>query len=383
MKLKSFLLFGLVLCCHYSFAQDRIKITHGPYLQNVYGDEATVVWTTNVGTVSWVEIAPDDGTHFYLVERPKFFAAKNGVKLEGTVHAVRLRGLKPNTRYRYRICSQEVTGREGHFITYGRIASTTAYTPPTFTTLNADAKAVKFSMVNDIHGRSEVMEKLFGVVDPKQQDLVFFNGDMVSSFINEDDVFNGFMDVGVKSFAQHIPMYYCRGNHETRGPFATSFQRYFSPLSPELYFIVRQGPACFIVLDCGEDKPDTDIEYSGITDYDYYRSLEADWLRSAVKEKQFVEAQFKIVICHMPPARDWHGEDEILNKFVPILNEAGIDIMLSGHLHRTLKWEANDKVKFPVLINSNNSVLKGSISDGRLNIEILDLEGKKTASFSK
>jgi len=373
------------LLCQANVAQEAIRITHGPYLQNMSSEEVTVVWTTNKTAVSWVEIAPDDGTHFYLQERPRFYAAKNGIKVESTIHAVKVRGLKPGTRYHYRIYSQEVLKHEGWHVYYGDVAANAIFgsKPFTFTTLDPNKKDLKFSMVNDIHGRSEVMEKMFGVVDPKQQDLVLFNGDMITSMTNEDDLFNGFMDAGVKAFAKEIPMYYCRGNHETRGSFAPSFQNYFSPLNPELYYLVRQGPVCFVVLDCGEDKPDSDLEYCGITDYDTYRMLEAEWLREALKDRRFTEAKFKIAVCHIPPAVDWHGEMEILNKFAPILGEAGIDVMLSGHLHRTLKWEANDKVKFPVIINSNNSILKGVVENGKLTIEILDLEGKKVVSFSK
>lgn len=46
---------------------------------------------------------------------------------------------------------------------------------------------------------------------------------------------------------------------------------------------MRQGPVCFIFLDTGEDKPDSDIEYSGITDYDRYRTEQAQWLAQAVQ----------------------------------------------------------------------------------------------------
>jgi predicted phosphodiesterase len=368
-------LYFLMICSGSISAQ--INISHGPYLQNVSSDEATIVWTTDKSAVSWVELAPDDGTHFYLTERPKFFAAKNGVKSEGFVHAVKLRKLTPGTKYRYRIYSQEVLGRAGHEITFGKVASTSAYTPPTFVTLDPRKTSVTFTMVNDIHGRSEALEKMLALTEPVKQDMVFFNGDMVSSLKNEDDLFAGFMDAAVKTFAQNVPMYYCRGNHETRGVFATSFQNYFSPLNPELYFLVRQGPVCFVVLDCGEDKPDSDIEYSGITDYDYYRSLEAEWLKEALKSKEFTEAPIKVAICHMPPKRDWHGEAEILDKLVPVLNGANIDIMLCGHEHRFSKMTASEQVKFPVLINSNNAVVKGVATANILTLEVLDLDGKK------
>jgi hypothetical protein len=65
--------------------------------------------------------------------------------------------------------------------------------------------------------------------EPEKNDLVFFNGDMVSAFNSEQELFDGFMEAGIKAFAKNVPMYYARGNHETRGPFATSFQDYFSP----------------------------------------------------------------------------------------------------------------------------------------------------------
>ncbi|KAA6328121.1 3' 5'-cyclic adenosine monophosphate phosphodiesterase CpdA [termite gut metagenome] len=373
----------LVFSCSFQvLAQENIRIVHGPYLQNMGTNEVTIVWVTNKSAISWVELAPDDGSHFYLKERPKVFASKNGVKLESRIHTVKLRGLTPATKYRYRIFSQEVTGRENHEITYGKIASTTAYEPAAFVTIDPAKTAIAFTMVNDIHGRSGVLEQMLKWAEPMKNDLVFFNGDMVSSLINEEDLFTGFMDVSVSAFAKNIPMYYARGNHETRGPFATSFQDYFSPLSPELYYLVRQGPVCFVLLDCGEDKPDTDIEYSSITDYDDYRTLEAEWLRNALKSREFIDAPFKVVICHMPPMNDWHGEAEILNKFVPLLNDAKVDIMLCGHLHKHIKLGANEQVKFPVLINSNNAIVKGSITNKSLTLDVVGLDGKKTDSIS-
>ncbi|GHV51394.1 hypothetical protein FACS1894181_13160 [Bacteroidia bacterium] len=372
------LLFGAVQLA----AQERIGITHGPYLQNLGTDEVTITWVTNRNAISWVELAPDDGTHFYLKQRPKTFSAKNGVKLEGKVHSVKLQGLSPGTKYRYCVLSQEVLSREGNTVTYGRAVQTTAYRPFTFVTLNPAKPAVSFTMVNDIHGRSDVLEQMFKLTEPLNDDLVFFNGDMVSSLTNEDDLFTGFMDAGVKAFASTVPMYYARGNHETRGIFATRFQDYFSPLNPELYYLVRQGPVCFVVLDCGEDKPDTDIEYYGITDYDGYRDREATWLREALKSETFTGAPFKVVVCHMPPMEDWHGEAEILQKFVPLLNEAKVDVMLCGHLHKHIKQEANSVVKFPVLINSNNAAVKGTATDKSLTLDVIGLDGKKVDNLT-
>ncbi|MDR0749030.1 MAG: fibronectin type III domain-containing protein, partial [Tannerellaceae bacterium] len=220
MKHKTFglLILLIYLCSGSVWAQEDIKITHGPYLQNMSDNEVTIVWLTNKNAVSWVELAPDDDTHFYLTERTKYFAAKNGVKSEGVIHTVKLTGLKPGTRYRYRVFSQEVTGRQDHHIFYGKVASTTAYQtgPLSFTTNDPTKKDMTFTMINDIHGRSDMMKTLLEIAEPTKNDLVFFNGDMVSSMNNEQGLFDGFMDVGVETFAKEIPMYYCRGNHETR-----------------------------------------------------------------------------------------------------------------------------------------------------------------------
>lgn len=369
----------MIFCASSGWAQENIRIIHGPYLQNMGENEVTIAWVTNKSAVSWVEIAPDDDTHFYLTERPKFFASKNGVKNESRVHAVKLTDLKPGTKYRYRVFSQEVLGRESYHIVYGKVASTTAYRtgPLTFTTNDRTKSSMTFTMINDIHSRSDMMQKLLDIAEPKKNDLVFFNGDMVSSMNHEKELFDGFMDVGVENFAKEVPMYYCRGNHETRGSFATQFQNYFSPLSPELYYLVRQGPVCFVVLDCGEDKPDTDIEYSGITVYDQYRTQEAKWLKEALQSKEYQEAAFKVVICHMPPFGGWHGEQEILDKFIPLLNDAKADIMLCGHLHRHVKQEPNAQVKFPVLASANEAVVKGRISQNEFHIDVISLDGKK------
>ena len=119
---KISLLFILsVLITFSAYAQDDIKITHAPYLQNLGENEVTVVWTANKPSIGWVELAPDDGTHYYQTERPKFFNAKKGIKLTSTVHSVHLTGLKPGTRYRYRVYSQEVLSHVGWRVIYGNV----------------------------------------------------------------------------------------------------------------------------------------------------------------------------------------------------------------------------------------------------------------------
>lgn len=359
----------------------QIKILYGPYLQNVKSNEATIVWVADKPSIGWVELAPNDQSNFYGEERPKYFNTTNGVKNTSTLHTVKIKGLKKGTTYRYRIYSQEVLAHEGISVLYGRVAATNVYSkkPLTFTTCDPNKEETSFAMINDIHGRENIITKLLTVANYQDKDLIIFNGDMVSEFKDENTIFKGFMNESIDLFASEQPVYYARGNHETRGEFATSFQKYFSPREPFLYFTFQQGPICFIVLDTGEDKPDSDIEYSGITDYDGYRTDQVEWMKELPNNEDFKNAKFKIVIAHMPPSVDpdiWHGQKEVLNKFVPILNEIGVDLMLCGHLHRNKYEEPSTLIHFPVLVNSNNSVVSLKANRNQMSLQVLDLDGK-------
>lgn len=185
------------------------------------------------------------------------------------------------------------------------------------------------------------------------------------------------MDTAIRLFASEKPMYYARGNHESRGCFANTFPKYFASPSGKLYYLLRRGPVCFVVLDCGEDKPDSDMEYSGIVAFDQYRDAESDWLREALKSGEFTDAPFTVVILHMPPFVGWHGKQEMVSKFIPLLNEAKVDLMLCGHLHKYLNQLPANGVDFPVIVNSNTTVLKAEAGPKLLNLKIINEKGEQ------
>ena len=134
-------------------------------------------------------------------------------------------------------------------------------------------------------------------------------------------------------------------------------------------------------LDTGEDKPDSDLEYSGITDYDNYRTEQMEWLKQVVASDAFKQAKFKVVIAHIPPVPiegAWHGAREVMEKFIPILNKANIDIMFCGHLHQHVYAEPSNKIQFPILVNSNNSCVLAETRGNQLNVKVIGLDGKTT-----
>ena len=379
-------LFTLLLVLSFgTTVRGQINNIYGPYLQNIKAAEATVVWEADKQSIGWVELAPDDGSNFYSSERPKYFDCTNGVKNTSLIHTVKLTNLKANTTYRYRIYSKQVLTHNGTFVNYdNHVAATDVYSkaPLHFTTLDPGKKETSFVVLNDVHGKKNFITPLMKLVDYQHKDLIFFNGDMISVLNKKEDFFEGFMNECIGLFAQEKSPYYARGNHETRGEFSTHFQEYFSPREPHLYFTVRQGPIYFILLDAGEDKPDDDIEYSGIVDYDNYRTEQAEWLKTLVNDPDYQTAKFRVVICHMPTRidkNDWHGMTDCTNKFAPILNHMNINVMLAGHTHSDSYHEPNANIQYPVLVNSNEGIIEAQTKDNELDIRVIHKDGNVVA----
>lgn len=363
-----------------------IKIIYGPYLQMVTETEATVVWVTDKKSLSWVEIAPNDKLDFYAEQRPQYFETYLGRKVLGTVHKVRINKLTKGSTYRYRIFSQEILDEQDYQITYGPVTASNVYSkaPLTFRTLDGGKDKISFMVVNDIHGDNILFNNLLKDCKKGETDFVLFNGDMVSHMDSEQQMFEGFVNPATNLFASETPFYMIRGNHESRGKFAQHYMTYFPTPTNKPYYSFKEGPVYFVIMDGGEDKPDNDIEYLGTAAFDKYREEQAEWLRSVLQSQEFKSSPFKVVVIHVPPVQStWHGPLHTKKTFLPILNEAGIDLMLCAHLHKHINNQPNtDGANFPILINSNTHVLKINADAKRLNIVIEDEAGKEVKRLS-
>ena len=375
--MKKILFVAMLLCGVYS--AQAIKILHGPYLQAVTDTEATIMWVTDVDALSWVEVAPEDGKHFYYKDRPKFYQTFHGKRVIGTIHQVKVTGLEPGTKYRYAIASKEVIEQKGNRISYGQIVSTNVYRKGAqiIPTLDPKKESIEFVVMNDVHAKNEKMEAyLAHNFDKSKTDMVIFNGDMVSSFPTEDTIFKGFLDTAIKNFASDVPFFYVRGNHETRAKCATKFMDYFPTTTGKPYYSFVHGNTFFLMLDGGEDKPDNNIEYYETAAYDAYRAEEAEWLKKVVETEEFKSAKHRIVFLHMPPVdghKMWHGTKHIKELFIPILNKANISVMLCGHVHKYSFH--NDQANFPIVVNSFEDALKVKVNKN-IKVDVVNMEGK-------
>ena len=136
------------------------------------------------------------------------------------------------------------------------------------------------------------------------------------------------------------------------------------------YYTHKYGKFFFIFLDSGEDKYDGDIRNLGVIMTDRYTDKEAEWLKGVLESKDFKESEVRIVFSHIQPdANSWFGNKVVAEKFVPMLNEAGIDLMLCGHIHQYKYYEpGTTNAKFPVVCNKNRELM---ITDLDNSIDVL------------
>jgi acid phosphatase type 7 len=356
---------------------ENMVITHGPYLQNLTAGGVTIIWTTNKPSVPGVYLT--GGKFENKLIRNSHDGITDG---GGTVHKVRLEGLEPGTAYKYRVNSVEIMKYQAYKIYYG---DTLTSKLTGFSTIPVKSDRVNFTVINDVHENSGKLSSYLRSGKPADQDFYFFNGDMVDFLQEQGQLFRGFVDTATKYFASAKPFYYIRGNHETRGYQARSLKEYFDFSGGRFYYSFDMGPVHFVVLDCGEDKPDDNRYYYGLADYDDYRLEELQWLKSEVKSAAYRSAKYRVVMVHMPIIKEekqgW-GIRFLADNFGTLLQTGNVDLMISAHTHRNTYYEpAKSGFGYPVLVNSNNSFVEVSADQIGLKAAVKDVSGKVISEY--
>ena len=378
------LLLGLMLL--FCVSAKGIKVTHGPWICDMDSTGVTIVWVTDVSGISYVEMATDSTDHFYSKTRKRYYAAEAGRRiLTDSVHCVRIRGLKPDSKYRYRVVTQALKDWcNDDWVTLGGLAWSDVWKkkPYEFKTYPAKPREITFLVLNDIHERPQFMKELCKNVDLKKLDFVLLNGDMSNRIRSQKHIMDAYLDTCVSMFATDVPLFFNRGNHELRGEFADYLNRYFPTNNGKYYRLQHVAGVDFLFIDSGEDKPDADLEYCGIVECDQYREEQERWLRSLQEEKKIGKYPI-VVFSHMPPTlKNWHGPLHMQETLTPELNKMNVSVMLSGHLHRFDYQEPNEVINFPNLVNSNNTYLLCHIANGKMEVDYVGLTNKEKKHFT-
>ena len=382
MKKIVFCFLGLLAVLYTASAQSY-TFNPGPYLQELSEHAVTFVFTTSDKGFSWVEVKPDGG------EAERHYTVRNGLRdAYNTFNVIRVENLRPDTRYQYRLCSKQIADFQPYKVTFGdSIVSPWRR----FSTPDPKATACSFIALSDMHQQPDKLGRLLNQAGVGSADMIFYVGDMMNYYDNEETPFRSFIDKSVELFASEKPFVLVRGNHETRGNMAREYARYVPKSSGKYYGAYRVGDIMFIVLDCGEDKPDDFWVYAGLTDFDGYRTEQAAWFGELIRSKAYKSAKWRIVMNHFPPLShmesdnpERHGIQDITDKFLPLYNQAKIDLMISGHTHayEFMSPDKYDRLTFPVIVNSTESVARIDIDGRTLKAKVTDTGGNTLKEFT-
>lgn len=372
----------LLLCClmpGISYAQSTFSIDHGPYLQEVTPDGVTFVFNTSAPSFSDVELRKKGS------ETSTFYHhSQHGLKqANATFFSVRAADLQPNTTYQYRIRAREMKSFQPYKVVFGDSITSQWYT---FRTVNPQQKGGSIFITSDMHSQPQLLKKLLELCDYKTCTSFFYAGDMMNYMQHGGEhPFTSFIDASVDLFASSIPFELVRGNHETRGDLARQFPSFFPKTNGKLYGSYLLGDVMVVMLDTGEDKAETHPVYANLTDYEAYRTEQAEWLKALVNTKEYKKAKYRLVISHFPmamPEKDkkkgiWKGWQDTIDKFSLILNKADVDLLVAGHSHRFFYHEpGTENNSYPMLEQGGTCATRLDIADGRIRMKVIDKDGK-------
>lgn len=329
-----------------------------PYLQNPVDGGITIMWQTRVPTYSWVEY----GTDTLNLKRARTIV--DGQVICNDLHnKIRIEGLNPGQKYYYRVCSQEIMIYQAYYKEFGYTAISPFYS---FTLPTANTKDFTALVFNDVHKQEATLRGLLELVKDVNYDFVFFNGDCLDDPANEKDALYHLKMQCEAVGASSIPVFYLRGNHEIRNAYSIGLRGLFDYVGDKTYGAFNWGDTRFVMLDCGEDKPDDHWVYYGLNDFTQLREDQVGFLKKELFSKEFKKAKKRVLLNHIPlyqrvrqnensdqPQREsreiYHPSYDLWNG---LLAKAPFDINLSAHTHRynyIQKGEGNGN-NFPIVV---------------------------------
>lgn len=345
-----------------------------PYLQNPADGGMTICWLTNTPVYSWVEYGTD------TLHLQKAHTLLNGqVVSNNRVHKIRLEQLVPGEKYYYRVCSREILVYQSYHKDFGETAKTGFYSFELPAENTTDFTALIF---NDIHNHYKTMAALYEQVKELKYDFVVFNGDCFDGPANENEVVYPLQYYNTKVGADRVPVIYLRGNHEIRNAYSLKLPEFIDYIGGKTYGAFSWGDTRFVLLDCGEDKPDDHWVYYGLNDFTQFRNEQVEFLKEELNSKVFRKANKRVLMHHVPlygNTDDYQPCKELWSK---LLSKAPFQVSLNAHTHEyAFHPKGSLGNNFPVFIGGGYSMDSATVmvlrKEGQqMSIKVLNVKGE-------
>ena len=388
-------------------------IASAPVLQNAAETSMGVAFAVTADASGWVDVSQSPDMRGAV----RVFSGGTGLMdVDDTVARVRIRGLKPATRYWYRIGADRIVFKGGYDM--ANLGPEVDEKVHSFMTLGAVATDGSFCVINDTHDRKPCLDRVLTKIEELKPSVVIWNGDASNSSETIETAMGIFIHTHERhpEYAADTPYMFINGNHDFRGRFnrrLCDLMMFREPTerAPEYAelgrnFVQRLGDIALIGLDTGEDKLDSNRKFAGIFRMAEYRKLQTRWLAEAIETPAVKEAKFKVAFCHIPlfdprPDRnpgDIAPDDEsplyknnwaswqrtCANLWGPLFVKAGVQLVVCAHQH-CFRYNAPEPGRpWAHLVgggcngvNKNKdlfpTVIEGKVVDGRLAITVHDV----------
>lgn len=297
----------------------------------------------------------------------------------------RLPPLKPAATVRYRVTAVPIDFRNAYEIVRGEAEQGEEHS---FRTLDPEANETNFVVWNDTHENLETIRALHDRTAELKPDFLLWNGDQTNDIYDPGKMTEQFLSPAGLAVATEWPLAYVRGNHDVRGPAARHLANFTGTPDDRYYYAFRSGPVAALVMDTGEDKPDDHPVFGGLAAFEPMRERQTAWLKETIAEPWFRDAPFKLLFCHIPlwwsdevtDVGHWRFSKVCRDAWLPTLQDAGVNLIVSGHTHDHAYLPPGKDRPIGQLIGGAPrpqyaTILQGTANDKELVLRMTSLDG--------
>lgn len=290
------------------------------------GNDYQIMVMTKSDLVFWVTVGDKS-----------YYDHSNGILRSSTrIHKVTIPMKALDAAKEYTVNYRKIIDRKPYFPELEEVESETySFRPLDF------SKPVNMYHIADAHGDG-IYTTAAGSYFGDELDLLILNGDIPN---HSGDIanFNLIYELCDRLTHGNVPCVFSRGNHDTRGFYAENIAEYTPTRNGCSYFSFRLGKLWGIVIDTGEDKPDTNAEYGGTICCHAFREEETAYIEGIVenadKEYNAEGVEYRFVISHTPFAYTdnppFDIEQDTYKYWLKLLKEEiKPQVMICGHMHK-------------------------------------------------
>lgn len=342
-------------------------LTTQPYLQLATRTSMNVMFQTNCVGHCWIEYGTDTlntrRARALMDGQEVCYDIENNIKLDH---------LQPGTRYYYRVCVQEILHKSAYANHFGGDTLRTRFYSFRTPGDDGDFGCLVF---NDLHDQSKTYGRLRELAKDEDYDFVIFNGDCLPEPRNHAiDMIHRLADaIG----GAEKPVIFLRGNHEIRNFYSAGMHSLIGYYGDKTYAAFTWGQTRFVMLDPGEDKPDSTPVYGGLNDFTQLRMDQTEFIKHELKSKEFKQARHRVLISHIPIFGNTDKYRPCTEMWGGMLAKAPFDLGIGAHTHTArLHRRGVDGCGFPVYIGGGYKMDSATVAvltcrEGRLSLKVL------------